>query len=225
MRPMLQLLFGVFLTLGLSTSAHAVGFDLTFANPGADCANEATLATDCMNGIDVVDPTQLTFDLNGGVQLIVNGVENITSLAPLLATRAETIQDFPDLGGLAVNVGTDQVEQAQGLLFRQSDWSAFLPYVSFTDDHAAIDPDAIIGVAGYIFGTLETTQFLTASALESGALLGENPDINRWLFYNRSADGPTWYVSSMSTIPEPGTAALLGFGLTGLAARRRKTLA
>ncbi len=225
MRTLLQLMLSLALTLGVSANAHAVGFDLTFANPGADCAIQATMPSDCMNGIDVVNPGFLSWDLGGGDRLFVNAIVDFGGdvTDPTAWTRGTAIQDFPELGGVAVLSTTDQVEFGEGLLFRISPNTPFEPIVTFTDNHAMIDPDAVISVAAFAGNNFIGGDDFTVAELEGGALLGIG-GVDGWLFFNRNLDGPTWYVASMSTIPEPGTAMLLGLGLAGLAARRRETL-
>lgn len=222
MRTMLQLLLGLLLTIGVSTGAQATSFSLQFAGPGADCATDGVAAaTDCNDG-DITDADgDLHFDIGGVVELIV------TAYAEVFGEVGEAIQDYPALGGLAVNGpfpgGTDQVDFGQGLLFGLSDGSDFAPTVLFTDNHQAIDPDALIGVVAFADGIAAKVVGATAGEIAGGLFEGET-GFDEWLFVNIDKEGPTWYIASMSSTPEPGTAVLLGLGMTGLAARRRKAL-
>ena len=143
----------------------------------------------------------------------------------LSGNTREIIQDYPGEGGLAPNgPNTDQTENGQALLFEQTPGMSFLPTVRFNDNHGLSVDALLVGVHGFIGGAVVFSDIIGAPALGGGALLGENANIDQWLFYG--VDGQRdWYVGAMSTVPEPGTATLLGFGLMACAARRRKALA
>lgn len=220
MRTVLHSLLGVLLAIGVSGAAQAATFDLQFAAPGADCATDQ--AVDC-NSADIIEEDgDLHFDIGGGVELIVNAYDAIVfdlGGEAFEGALGVAIQDYPQMGGLAVLSDTDQVEAGEALFFSLSSGETFnAGGITFFDNHGLPNPETMVQVYGlFEDGGWDTATF-SIGDLEGGALTGIQA--LAWVFQGVEGE-ETWYIGSMSSVPEPGTAMLLGLGLMTLASRRK----
>lgn len=212
--------------------SHAVPFDLNFAAPGPDCPVEDL---GCADLVDVVPgggttpPTGFPF-----LNYSVGGGNSVTGAAWTefsgtimsigLGQMRQDI-DFPG-GGLGVDENTDNIDPGESIaLFANAGASVFTlssvllgnhPGSGFNDSASfllwwtsdlTMDWDsitlAINGASAFLAGLGE----LQGVAFES---IDET-------FYLSAAAGDV-----MGVIPEPSTALLIGLGVAGLAARRRR---
>lgn len=133
--------------------------------------------------------------------------------------------------GIDLNGNIDSVVQANlptaggNRINNGAIWSAWVDYNGVTDSlevrlaqgAAALRPlDALLAYTVDLTGILQSTDAFVGFTSGTGAAYG-NHDILAWQF--NSTYQP---IEDIGDVPEPGTLALVGLGLTGLMIRRRK---
>jgi hypothetical protein len=133
--------------------------------------------------------------------------------------------------GIDLNGNIDSVVQANvstaggNRMNNGAIWSAWVDYNGVTDSlevrlaqgAAALRPlDALLAYTVDLTGILQSTDAFVGFTSGTGSAYG-NHDILAWQF--NSAYQP---IEDIGDVPEPGTLALVGVGLTGLMIRRRK---
>ncbi len=186
------------LVLSWGFAAQSQAFSFLFANPGGVCPTNVVGCTDGAN-VDLTsnnsqNPNVFVYQ-DGGVTLTVaSGDQGIL------------IQDrVPDEGGLGVLANEDNVETGESVVL------AFDKRVRIA--LAFTDHGAVMGDYGYqIDGGMTVVDQLEA------------PDMLEGMSFVILARDVPFYIAAIEgeVVPEPGTAMLLGLGLTGLAASKRR---